>query len=402
MSKNAEDLELQRFYLERLRDELQEMESVILSYAGSANVAQITDQLKRQVHSIKGAAGGYGFELVSILAHRMEDLIALVSLTGISNEERIDRLLHLKDTMGQAVEAYANNDDKILKKISSEVGLDSDAVQKKISTSQSGQPHKLLIVDTSEVTLKICSEGLKKYNIQIATETSGYAALGRLLTEKFDSAVIALHAPMISAPDLAFIIRNIKGPNKKIPITVLTSDLNYEKDPRLNLVGDIIIKDQNVQQSLAKIYSSIALMGEAAMANPSSATHSFSKLFLVDDSEDIHDLVKLSFQKIKEVQVEGTAVPGDAIGIAEKFRPDLILLDSQMPGMDGKQVYKLMRQSKFLKHTPIFFLTGMTKQEEINDLLSTGAHGVLSKPFSPKTFAGKLFDLFSKIKKSAA
>ncbi len=401
VSKSSEDKELQRFYIERLGDDLLTIEGLILSYTRDTNSFKTGRELSRQVHSIKGTAGGYGLELVSVLAHRMEDLIALMNLTDIPKEERIDRLLKLKDLMAEAVQAYSSGDRAYVNNIASRMGVDFEINSAKVNLQKSNETHRLLLVDTSDVTLKLCIEALKRFQIEFATEKNGYDALGRLLKERFDSVIISMHSPWLSGPDLAFLIRNTTNPNKSLPITALTSDVSWEMGPKQKLLHKVIAKDQHMSENLIQHYGNLA--SPKAQEKSAKVKAPFKKVLIVDDSEDIHNLHKLSFKKHPEIELHLVKNPLTTLQNAMSIKPDLILLDAEMPEMSGKEVCKILKNIAQTKNIPVFFITGLTEDEELNELRSVGGLAVVQKPFSPKTFASKLFELFEQlVEKKAA
>jgi len=106
-------------------------------------------------------------------------------------------------------------------------------------------------------------------------------------------------------------------------------------------------------------------------------------ILCVDDENDILDI--LSYNLKKEGFHVLTAGNGDlAIQIAEKTKPDLILLDIMMPGTDGMEVCKKIRNTPAVKDTFITFLTA--KGDEVDEILGLefGADDYITKPFSPR------------------
>ncbi len=64
-------------------------------------------------------------------------------------------------------------------------------------------------------------------------------------------------------------------------------------------------------------------------------------------------------------------------------RPDVVILDIEMPGMDGYSVLGALRRDRRFAHVPVIFLSGRTKLEDVIAGLESGAHDYLSKPFEP-------------------
>lgn len=71
-----------------------------------------------------------------------------------------------------------------------------------------------------------------------------------------------------------------------------------------------------------------------------------------------------------------------ALGILDKIKPDLILLDVMMPDLDGYETCKIIKESEKLKHIPVIFLTAKTQPEDIVKGFQLGAADYIIKPFN--------------------
>ena len=80
-------------------------------------------------------------------------------------------------------------------------------------------------------------------------------------------------------------------------------------------------------------------------------------------------------------------------------KPDLIILDRNMPGMDGIEVCKKIRDTKGICSTPIVFLTGREDEKEILEGLRSGAEDYITKPFNITEFKNRIDNIASKIVK---
>jgi CheY-like chemotaxis protein len=88
------------------------------------------------------------------------------------------------------------------------------------------------------------------------------------------------------------------------------------------------------------------------------------RILVVDDEPSITRLLKLNLEQTGEFEVATENVPQSALAVAERFQPDLILLDVIMPGLDGGHLASVLGQSPRLKGVPIVFLTAAVKREE--------------------------------------
>ena len=105
-----------------------------------------------------------------------------------------------------------------------------------------------------------------------------------------------------------------------------------------------------------------------------------SVLIVDDQSINIGMLTKILSP---EYDIYCTTSGAKAIEIAEKQKPDLILLDIVMPEMDGFEVITQLKNSDKLRHIPVIFITGLTETGDEEKGFSLGAADYITKPFSP-------------------
>jgi two-component system phosphate regulon response regulator PhoB len=112
-------------------------------------------------------------------------------------------------------------------------------------------------------------------------------------------------------------------------------------------------------------------------------------ILIVEDEEDIRELV--SYHLLKEgYQVASVASGEEALLLAEKQAPDLILLDVMLPGMDGLAVCQRLRSSPKTADVAIMMLTAKSEEADIVRGLNLGATDYVTKPFSPKVLLARI------------
>ena len=116
------------------------------------------------------------------------------------------------------------------------------------------------------------------------------------------------------------------------------------------------------------------------------------RILLVDDEPDIREVVDVSLGLDAEFKMRACASGADALVMAAQWSPSLILLDVMMPLMDGPATLANLRKNPRTAHIPVVFLTARTQIDEIEQYISLGAQGVLSKPFNPMTLAASIRD----------
>jgi two-component system OmpR family response regulator len=116
----------------------------------------------------------------------------------------------------------------------------------------------------------------------------------------------------------------------------------------------------------------------------------------VDDDPDICSVVQATLHLVPGLNVQ-TADSGErAIDLTYEMRPDLVLMDVMMPGLDGPSTFRRMRESALLTQIPVIFMTAKVLPTEIAQLLHLGAIGVIVKPFDPLKLYGELLSLWNK------
>ncbi|MCX8067887.1 MAG: response regulator [Anaerolineae bacterium] len=114
------------------------------------------------------------------------------------------------------------------------------------------------------------------------------------------------------------------------------------------------------------------------------------RVLVVDDSPELLNLIKSLLERSPGIQVF-TAEDGlMALRRFSEVQPDLVILDVWMPGMNGIEVARHIRRTSSV---PILFLSAVGTPDIVARGLETGAEGFITKPFSPRAFLSKVYDL---------
>jgi two-component system OmpR family response regulator len=106
------------------------------------------------------------------------------------------------------------------------------------------------------------------------------------------------------------------------------------------------------------------------------------KVLIVDDDAEIVELMVNVLSRDGRFDIE-TASSGYEAGIAtEQFRPDLILLDYMLPDVNGNIVCQTIKSNPEFEDIRIIIVSGVVKQDEIDQLLKCGAEDFIKKPFN--------------------
>lgn len=115
------------------------------------------------------------------------------------------------------------------------------------------------------------------------------------------------------------------------------------------------------------------------------------KVLVVEDEVHIQKLIKLILEKNKfEVHAVGSGEEALQYLDAEASKPDLVLLDIMMPGIDGLQVLKSIKANSSLKHIPVVMLTALAQESVVLQGIKLGAKDYIRKPFHPGELAKRI------------
>ncbi|MFC3115646.1 response regulator [Cellvibrio fontiphilus] len=125
-------------------------------------------------------------------------------------------------------------------------------------------------------------------------------------------------------------------------------------------------------------------------------TQALSRILYVEDDPDIQAIAMMVLESIHGFTMEACSSGAEALAKAMPFKPDLILLDVMMPGMDGPETLKSLRKFPELVDVPVIFMTAKVQPQEVQGYLNLGALGVIAKPFDPMTLAQQLASIWEK------
>jgi CheY-like chemotaxis protein len=107
--------------------------------------------------------------------------------------------------------------------------------------------------------------------------------------------------------------------------------------------------------------------------------------------EDLNILQKEKNYSDNLIQVEDDAMDGEsALEILEEEKPDLILLDIVMPGIDGFETCRRIKNNPNLKDIPVIFISGKTESEDVSKGISVGGVDYIPKPFKAEEIYARI------------
>jgi two-component system cell cycle response regulator DivK len=117
-------------------------------------------------------------------------------------------------------------------------------------------------------------------------------------------------------------------------------------------------------------------------------------ILIVEDNEKTRKLLRdvLQFKGYRTIEAE---MGEDGVNLAMQHKPGLILMDYQLPGIDGIEAFRRIRNSPDTAHIPIVAVTASAMPEDAKKMKEAGFDGFLTKPINVKGFVQFVADVFS-------
>ena len=123
-----------------------------------------------------------------------------------------------------------------------------------------------------------------------------------------------------------------------------------------------------------------------------------AKILIAEDEPDIRELVAFTL-RFAGYEVVSATNGEEAVQLASREYPDLILMDVRMPRMTGYDACRVMKADAELKDIPVVFLSAKGQEAEIQNGLDVGAEEYLLKPFAPDQLTNRVKAILGKFGK---
>lgn len=372
-------------------EQLGEIETKLLDIEKNVNVLGSFRTIKLLIHSIKGSAGSYDLNFASIVCHQLEDFLASLKEESISSANLTNIFSYI-----DLIKAYLKNIDSMDEESLNELKQKLESLSIVGHSHDKLTFHKTLVIEHSKTMITAYSKILSDLGIRVSVVSDGYEALGRLLREDFDSIVTSQKVNTIDGIDLISIINVLKNINKNMKTVLISSD--QIKGNKITCKPSIILqKNAELTKNLKKFFQDLFTSSEVSIKKDLNKFEKnkippLKKILCVDDDRFLHGLVAVSLKSLPNISMEFAFGPKEALEKIETFTPDVILSDVIMDDMSGPDLLKKLKE--FDQPFPLIFVTGKSKQKEIDDLMKLGCIGVITKPFNIKTLSQNIMDIW--------
>ena len=162
----------------------------------------------------------------------------------------------------------------------------------------------------------------------------------------------------------------------------------------VNLENEANLIDEDHLMDVTEQMDELNQVGEASQMDQTVAI----KILVAEDEPDIRDLVAFTLRFAGYEVISGSNGE-EAVELAKREFPDLIILDVRMPRMTGYDACKLIKAEPNLKDVPVIFLSAKGQEAEIQNGMDAGAEDYLLKPFAPDQLTDRVRSILAKFGK---
>ncbi|NNK41538.1 MAG: response regulator [Deltaproteobacteria bacterium] len=351
--------QLREAYTLELPGKLDELEARIDEARQRPDAAK---QAASSAHRLRGTAGAYGFKLVGVLAGKIEDLLSEYQ----SSPLRVRR--NLWTEISRALE-----DARLAARSqgsTSRVGLQS------MDTVSAGT---ILFVDDDADVRRTAKLFLRKQLLDVCVAGSAPEALHKAASIKLAAAIVDVHLKERSGFDLCRELRELPG-KENLPLVLMSGDQRLETRVAATQVGASLF----IEKPLREDVLSLAVQ---QIVDETSARH--GRVLLLEDDPDFAKHAELLLQA-NDIDTRAIVTPAELPSALEEFRPDLLLLDIDLPNTSGVDVCKALRMSVQWQTLPILMITAHVDDDMRIEAFRSGANDFISKPVLEEEFNARV------------
>ncbi len=120
-----------------------------------------------------------------------------------------------------------------------------------------------------------------------------------------------------------------------------------------------------------------------------------TRITYIEDDPDIRAVTEMVLENLGGFTLNVCSGGLSALQSTPLFKPDLILLDVMMPGMDGIEVLNKFKNMPELASTPVIFMTAKAQRHEVDGYKELGAADVISKPYDPMKLVDRIVEIWN-------
>lgn len=349
-------------YISQMEGNVEQLQQQWKAICNASATLEVGQEFQRQLHNMRGTAKTFGCPEMGEIATAIENLLKLhtfpESIVSADVQQKVTGFLHSLAAVAKVCVIHGAS------------MTSTPAPLRKIVSPQTSEKSLLYIVDDDPAYSQVLTEQLSvRFDCKTCPSESAFT---QAIEQRLPDAVIMdmmLPEGQLAGADAAMKLTSLH----KVPVVFVS--VRDDQEARLAAVragasGYFIKQDEPSRM--------IALLEQLITRHPS---HPY-RVLLIDDDVELSSLYQLKMQGVG-IDVRVINLPANAIAKLQKFMPDLILLDINMPEINGLELGALIRQYPAYNHIPIIYLSAASGEKIHLAAMQLGGDDFLSKPLDP-------------------
>jgi len=233
---------------------------------------------------------------------------------------------------------------------------------------------KILVLDDEVKIRELVREALSAQGYDVTTVPTPDQAMDIIYREPFDLILLDIRLPGESG---ITVLKKIRKYREKTPVVIYSGFVTADLETVLRTFGanEVLRKDVGIIPLVEQIDKIVKAKNRIFQRTPTGAK---KPILIVDDEEEIRDLLK-TFFKTKGYKTLEAKSGEEAVQLVQSEDPAVVLLDINMPEMDGLTTLKKLRDIN--AKLGVVMVTGVQDDEKVKKAIELGAYGYVLKPF---------------------
>jgi CheY-like chemotaxis protein len=248
---------------------------------------------------------------------------------------------------------------------------------------------KILVIDDDRMNCDLLQAVLTRHGYDVHSATSGVEGLNLFRQHNPRVTILDLRMPEM---DGLTVLKEIRAIDPHAPVIILGGGATelQENQARALRVTDFVRKGLSLDvlvEGVNRVVQQPAPKQERALFPSGPAADTGETVLILDDDQLVRDLL-VQFLSLRGYRALGVRDGAQALTMVEQAPPDLILLDLMLPGMNGVEVLRRLREKHF--SGAVIIVTGSYDEELLQDAWSLRPQEVISKPIDLEKLLGMI------------
>ncbi len=239
----------------------------------------------------------------------------------------------------------------------------------------------ILVVDDNPLNRLLIKKVVSSMGMSVEEADNGKLALELMNIEKFDLVLLDIKMPGMDGIEVLEAIRS-KQQYKDLPVMMMSAvdDLRTIKKCLNMGAVDYLSKPFDIKLVQSRIYYTLKTATTSTEVEPLPRKESHSRILVVDDEPLNLQLISHSLTG-RGYHLQLMENPKEALKVLATEHYDLILLDINMPDINGMEMLETIKEDESMKNTPVLMLSALDDFKTIRECMEKGANDYVSKPF---------------------